>query len=337
MLLVMSFQSGADGAERVSETLVNYSTGAPVAGDLDVVWIHGAPRARGSDEPPIQVHHYDQHTVVLRQSKLVSFEAPFLYLLFGNDRALLLDTGATADAERFPIRDTVDALVAQWLRKHPRDSYELVVAHTHAHDDHISGDAQFIDRPGTTVVNTDLESVQSFFGFSGWPDEVGRLDLGGRVLEVTGCPGHHETSIAVFDPWSGFLLTGDTAYPGRLYVEDMAAYTDSLERLVGFARARQVRHLMGGHVEMRRQPRRDFPPGATYQPGEVPLQMSVEQLETVRDAAVAVADRPGLHRFDDFVILNGRPGPRVLLRYLASALWHRLRHGLSARPRSASS
>jgi hydroxyacylglutathione hydrolase len=94
---------------------------------------------------------------------------------------------------------------------------------------------------------------------------------------------------------------------------------------------------MGGHVAMRHQPRRDFPPGATYQPGEASLQMSVEQLETVRDAAVAVAERPGLHRFDDFVILNGRPGPRVLLRYLASALWHRLRHVSPVRPGLTSS
>lgn len=41
----------------------------------------------------------------------------FLYLLFGNDRALLLDTGATADPERFPLRHTIDRLVAIWLAK----------------------------------------------------------------------------------------------------------------------------------------------------------------------------------------------------------------------------
>ncbi len=46
-------------------------------------------------EPPIQVHAYDPHTYVLRQSKATNYEAPFLYLLFGNERAILLDTGAT--------------------------------------------------------------------------------------------------------------------------------------------------------------------------------------------------------------------------------------------------
>ena len=44
----------------------------------DVRWIHGA-----KDDPPLQVHGHAEHTYVLRQSKRVTFEAPFLYLLFG--------------------------------------------------------------------------------------------------------------------------------------------------------------------------------------------------------------------------------------------------------------
>src|SRR5215216_5020047 len=93
----------------------------PVAGDLDVRWIHGSPSKRGDAEPPIQVHAYDPHTYLLRQSKAVSFEAPFMYLLFGNDRVLLLDTGATKDATRFPLRRTIDRIVSSWLATNPRD------------------------------------------------------------------------------------------------------------------------------------------------------------------------------------------------------------------------
>lgn len=48
------------------------------------------------------MHAYSEHTVILRQNKSVHFEAPFLFLLFGNERALLLDTGATADPAHFP-------------------------------------------------------------------------------------------------------------------------------------------------------------------------------------------------------------------------------------------
>src|SRR6202035_1335661 len=112
----------------------------------------------------------------------------------GNERALLLDTGATPEPDLFPLRDTVDALLAP--------GEELVVAHTHAHGDHIAGDPQFAGRPATTVVGTDLAAVQAFFGFADWPAEIVRFDLGGRVLEITGIHGHQETSIAVFDPWT---------------------------------------------------------------------------------------------------------------------------------------
>jgi hydroxyacylglutathione hydrolase len=80
----------------MTDSWIDFVTCAPVAGSLDVTWNHGARSKRAAAGPPIQVHRYDGHTVILRQSKSVHYEAPFLYLLFGNDRALLLDTGATA-------------------------------------------------------------------------------------------------------------------------------------------------------------------------------------------------------------------------------------------------
>ena len=164
---------------------------------------------------------------------------------------------------------------------------------------------QFEDRADTTVVGKDRLSVVDFFGITCWPDQVARLDLGGRVLEITGIPGHHDSSISILDPWTGFLLTGDSVYPGRLYVQDMVAFTDSLDRLLRLAESHGVRHVLGCHIEMSRTPGREYPLGATYQPQEPPLQMTVSQLRAVRDAAVSVADSPGAHVFDDFAIFNG--------------------------------
>jgi hydroxyacylglutathione hydrolase len=291
---------------------------------LDVAWIHGVPRGAPVADPPIQVHRYDADTVILRQSKSTSYEAPFLYLLFGTQRALLLDTGATADPAIFPLRTTVDGLVAEWLAAHPRDGYELIVAHTHGHGDHVAGDPQFADRPATTTVSKTFEAVESFFGFTGWPDQVVQYDLGDRVLDVTGSPGHHATAISIFDPVTGFLFTGDTVYPGRLYAFDMAAFVASLDRLVAFAEARPVTFVMGCHIEMTSTPRRDYPLGATYQPHELPLQMTVADLVAVRDAAAAVAGKPGVHAYDGFVIVNG-VGLRTTLRLNARALLGRIR------------
>jgi hydroxyacylglutathione hydrolase len=300
------------------------------AGDLDVRWIHGTRSGRGSrsgrggTDPLIQVHSYHEHTYVLRQSMSVSHEAPFMYLLFGDERAMLLDTGATKDPTRFPLRETVDRIVASWLVSHPRDGYELVVAHTHAHRDHVAGDAQFTDRPRTTVVGTDLESVRSFFGFTDWPDQVATFDLGGRVLDLIGVPGHHPTSLAVFDQWTGLLLTGDTVYPGRLYGFDMPAFVASMDRLVEFAAARPVTHVLGCHIEMSRWPGRDYPIGARFQPEEPPLQMTMAQLHAVRDATRTAAARPGVHVHDDFVIVSGM-GKLMIVRLLLRSFAQRIR------------
>jgi hydroxyacylglutathione hydrolase len=312
------------------DSLIDFTQGAPVSGSLDVRWIHGSPSKRRDTDPKIQVHPYDAHTFILRQSKTVSFEAPFLFLLCGNERALLLDTGATADPELFPLRETVDTLLSHWLAQHPRPGYQLVVAHTHGHGDHVAGDGQFTDRPNTRVVVRDADSVRAFFGFGTWAQEIVTFDLGGRVLEVIGSPGHHPAAITVYDPWTGFLLTGDTVLPGRLYARDFAAFAATLDTLVAFTQSRSVSHVLGCHIEMTRRPGHDFPLGATYQPDEVPLQMTVAQLTAVRDAAASVASRPGVHTFDDFIIFNG-PCTSALPKMFARALASRLGLSLTAR------
>jgi glyoxylase-like metal-dependent hydrolase (beta-lactamase superfamily II) len=302
----------------MGSAVIDFAAGSPVAGNLDVRWNHGA-----AGEPAIQVHPYDPHTLVLRQSKMTNYEAPFIYLLFGNSRAMLLDTGATRDASAFPLRETVDRMIDGWLGEHPREGYELIVAHTHAHGDHVAGDGQFDGRPLTTVVPLEAPAVSEFFGFSSWPAEVVRFDLGGRVLDVTGIPGHQPASVAIFDPWSGFLLTGDTVYPGRLYALDFPAFTGSLDRLAEFAAARPVTHVMGCHIEMTTRPGLDYPLGSKYQPDEPPLQMTVAQLVAVRDAARAAVGKPGVHTSDDFIIFNG-PCRAAVVRQLARAAVRRM-------------
>jgi glyoxylase-like metal-dependent hydrolase (beta-lactamase superfamily II) len=281
------------------------------------------PARRRASDPPIQVHWYDPHTVIMRQSKSVTYEAPFLYLLFGNDRALLLDTGATKDQEKIPLRATVDQLIAQWLTEHPREGYELVVAHTHGHGDHVAGDPQFAGRPQTTVVSRELDAVKEYFGFTAWPEQITTFDLGGRVLELTGSPGHHRAAITVYDPWTGFLFTGDTVLPGRLYAFDFPQFLASLDRMVALAESRPVTHVLGCHIEMTRHPGRDYPLGARYQPGEPALEMTVAQLWNVRAAAASVAGRQGVHIFDDFIIYN-EPGLRDHLKLGGRALAHKL-------------
>ena len=139
-------------------------------------WIDGTRAA----EPQMQVQRYDADTYVIRQSVKTNFEAPFLYLLFGKDKVLLLDTGAGG----LQVRPTIDGVIADWLKAHQRAAIPLVVAHTHSHGDHRSGDGEFKDRPDTVVVGWTPKEVAAFFNFGAWPADVVKFDLGGRVLDV---------------------------------------------------------------------------------------------------------------------------------------------------------
>lgn len=265
---------------------------------LDVRWIHGSPSAKHDTGPDIQVHAHDDRTVILRQNKAVHYEAPFLFLLFGEERAVLIDTGASADPAHFPLRRTVDSLVGRWLAARPRERYPLLVLHSHGHGDHTAGDGQFAGRPDTEVVPAGETLAR--LGLRG--EESTPLDLGGRVLECLATPGHHPDSVTCFDPHTGFLLTGDTVYPGRLYVDDWPAFTRTADRLAAFAVDRPVTHVLGCHVEMTSEPGTDYPIRTTYQPDEPPLELAPADLADLAAACREIGDRPGRHPYPRFIV-----------------------------------
>ncbi|GGS31520.1 hypothetical protein Snoj_35220 [Streptomyces nojiriensis] len=283
-------------------SFIDFDSPASRPRELDVRWIHGSPSAKHNTDPDIQVYAYDEHTVILRQNMAIDYEAPFLFLLFGNDRAVLIDTGATASGEFFPLRPVVDRLVDGWLARHPRQEYHLLVLHTHAHGDHTAGDGQFAGRPDTTVVAADLPTAWKHFGFDENPTATARVDLGGRGLECLATPGHHESAVTYYDPWTGFLLTGDTVYPGRLYIQDRHAFTRTIDRLIEFCERRPVTHVMGCHIEMTTEPGVDYPVRTTYQPHEPPLQMTTDHLHEIRAALDEIGTQPRRLAFPLFVL-----------------------------------
>jgi hydroxyacylglutathione hydrolase len=281
---------------------IDFTAEHPQPGDLDVRWIHGSSSAKHNTDPDIQAHWYDEHTVILRQNKAIDYEAPFMFLIFGNAKVVLIDTGATESAEYFPLRRVVDELVDGWLGLHPRDSYGLLVLHTHGHGDHVAGDGQFTDRPNTVLVEANLATSRAYFGFGEADAGTAEVDLGGRVLDCLASPGHQEAAVTFYDRYTGLLLTGDTVYPGRLYVYDWSAFRDTIDRLIAFAATRPVTHVLGCHVEMTNQPGIDYPVLTTYQPDETPLQMTVAQLREVGQALKEIGDRPARRAFADFII-----------------------------------
>lgn len=271
----------------------------PNGPDWSVTWHAGHPSPKHDPAPEIQVHWATGDLAVLRQNKSVHFEAPFMFLVLGRRRALLVDTGATPDPAYFPLRRVVDRLVAErWSGDVPA-SYELLVVHTHGHGDHRAADGQFADRPATTVVGHGLADVVDWYGFHDWPATSRSLDLGDRTVDVIPTPGHHPSATAFYDRRTGVLLTGDSLYPGRLYVADWTEFVSSVDRLVAWADEHPVSYVVGCHIELSAAGE-EYRMGATHHPDEAALQLPATALTELRHALREVGGRPGRHEFDRF-------------------------------------
>jgi glyoxylase-like metal-dependent hydrolase (beta-lactamase superfamily II) len=281
---------------------IGFPDGAAVP-DLDVAWIHGSEAAKYNTDPDIQVHACDEHTYILRQNMAVSYEAPFMFLLFGASTAVLLDTGATSNPQFFPLRRTVDSIIDSWLDGHPHpDCYGLLVLHTHSHTDHTAADRQFADRPNTAVIGAKREAAWAYFGFTDEPESVVQVDLGGRVLDCLATPGHHEAAVTYYDRYSGILFTGDTVYPGRLYVFDWPGFVRSIDRLVDWCAQRRVSYLLGCHIEMTTTPGVDYPAGWSYQPDETSLELTTGHLGQIQTTLKVHDLQPGRYVLPQMII-----------------------------------
>jgi hydroxyacylglutathione hydrolase len=225
-------------------------------------WIDGI-----GPEPAIQQWSYDAATLLFRQSLRTHFEAPFLVLLIGSRRAMLIDTG-TGDVN---VRAAIDDAVPD---------AELLVAHSHAHSDHVGGDAQLASRPRTTVVGHSRHDVQNTFGLGegefGVASDVGAIDLGDRLIDVLAIPGHEATHVAFYDRRTTILFTGDTLYPGRLTVRDWRAYRASVARLARFA-DRPIAHVVGSHIELDANDV-EYAEEVTVHPNEHRLELTAQHL-----------------------------------------------------------
>lgn len=260
-------------------------------------WIDGTNGA----EPATQVQALDADTFVIRQSVHSNFEAPFLYLLFGRDKVLLIDSGADGGQ----IVPTVDRLIAEWLIAHKRSAIPLIVAHSHSHGDHIAADAAFAKRPNTVVVGLKPADVAAFFGIDPWPGDVATFDLGGRALSILATPGHQAAAIMVYDPQLKLLISGDTLYPGRLYipVNFLDDNRKSIDRLAAFAKRHPIRAVLGAHIEMTRTPGRDYAHEAASHPDEHALELPAAAIAELRQGLTARLDVPDQGQVHDHFII----------------------------------
>ncbi|HLH41491.1 MAG TPA: MBL fold metallo-hydrolase [Bryobacteraceae bacterium] len=287
--LVLALSAAAWGADPAA---------ALEPGTLPAAWLTGGPNC--VSVPDWVVHEYNDDFYILRESGCIHYEKPFLYLVFGERRALLEDTGA-GEVQTAPF---VMGLIQKWAKKKNRPAPSLIVIHSHGHGDHTAGDKPFQTLAGVQFVAATPADIQKAAGIANWPADLGQIELGSRIIDVIPIPGHHAASIALYDRRTGNLLTGDSLYPGRLYVSqaDVPAYADSARRLADFVRRHPVAHVLGTHIEQSRTAYADYPRGTAYQPEEHVLELSRAHVIELSDAFQQMKEKPASVALPEFTI-----------------------------------
>jgi hydroxyacylglutathione hydrolase len=96
-------------------------------------------------------------------------------------------------------------------------------------------------------------------------------------------PGHNATHVAFYDNRTGILFSGDFLLPGRLLIEDAAAYHESALRVVEFLKTRPLTYILGGHIELNRAGQA-YRFGSHYHPNEHRLELAREDLTALSAA-----------------------------------------------------
>ena len=331
---------GADHeASETATAELGTGTGTIAGTPLPVEWpLNGSPDCRNhvNGEPSLFTFKYDANTWIIRENKCLNFEANFIFVLFGRDKVLVQDTGSIPSdwtgaagqakfKQAFPLRDTVESLITDWLAAHPakdgtprtRESVELLVTHSHSHGDHVGGDYQFKGPDGQPFPHTRIaglrpSDVAAFFGITSWPTKPATFDLGERKLEVMGIPGHEASHVAIYDHGAQLLLSGDSLYPGHLFVRDWTQYRASVSRLAAWmhetdstgALVRPTVYVLGTHIEKKPAARQFYPYPSWIQNPERKLELFSSDLDYLAAQTEALgATSP--HReiaFDEFAI-----------------------------------
>jgi glyoxylase-like metal-dependent hydrolase (beta-lactamase superfamily II) len=180
------------------------------------------------------------------------FEEVISYLIVGNKRALLFDTGIGIGE----MRKVVTQLT----------SLPVTVLNSHTHYDHVGSNADFAEILGVDIPYSRQNSAGAANAYAAGdalaperlcgplPEGVSRatykirpwkitravhdgeqLDLGARMLEILFTPGHTPDSLMLLDRENRLLFTGDMFYRGPIYLyvpeTDIRAYEVSISRV----------------------------------------------------------------------------------------------------------
>ncbi len=201
-------------------------------------------------------------------AELLQDEEVMSFLILGDDRALMWDTGLGM----FDTRALAEKIT----------DLPITVLNSHEHPDHIGGNHLFEEvycYNAESAVNqltrgmsheelTGMIRYNTYVGVApegydpqtisipakapaGVVEDGQIIDLGGRELEVMHTPGHTFASIMLFDEANGILFTGDMFYPGPIYLafEDssLQEYIASMQKATERAKELGIAHIYCSH------------------------------------------------------------------------------------------
>ena len=158
----------------------------------------------------------------------------FMYLLIGQEKAMLIDTGYGEGN----LREVVERITDK----------PVMVINTHGHFDHTGGNAlweQAWMTPQAVAQAREPFSPQQAQWYAAKPyqdytvnlvSDGDEFDLGGRTVEVISIPAHNESSIALLDHGRRLLFCGDELEAGQVLL---------------FVRSRNIalNHVVAAHLE----------------------------------------------------------------------------------------
>ena len=284
-------------------------------------WCHALPRPEykslarvATSDPWFEVYKPASNVFAIYEPHQA--EEVISYLIVGNKRALMFDTGmGISDIEKVTTELT---------------NLPIIVLNSHTHDDHVGGNWEFSTVYGMDTDFTRKNALGSREDAQAeiTPDQIcgtlpngfdakayarrpwritaythdgDRFDLGGRTIEVIATPGHTPDAISLIDRANGLLFTGDTYYPAPIWLfrpeTNLDAYATSIRRLA--ALAPQVRLVLGAH---------NIPVASP-----TVLLRLVPAFDSVRAGKVSpIPESPGkvLYRVDDISFLMRAPDTR---------------------------
>ncbi len=232
-------------------------------------WCRQIPRAEykhlervSSPDPWFEVYRITPGVFAIYEPH--QFEEAISFLILGEKRALLFDTGlGIGDIKRVVLSLT---------------SLPIVVMNSHTHNDHVGDNWEFSEIYGMdtdftrsnakgSTVDAQAELVSGSicgqlpagfdaksyatrpFHITRWIHDGDTVDLGGRVLEVISTPGHTPDAICLLDRKNGLLFTGDSYYAGPIWLyrpeTDLDAYVHSVERMAALTSG--LKRLLPSH------------------------------------------------------------------------------------------